>query len=69
MLQFLFCRGSNYFEVDVDISSSSVAASITNMVAGATKGLTVDLGVLIEGQVLEQLPEQLLGTVRYCPAF
>ncbi|KAL4450695.1 hypothetical protein ABPG77_001051 [Micractinium sp. CCAP 211/92] len=59
-----YARGSNYFEVDVDISSSSVAASVTNLVAGATKSLTVDLGVLLEGQTPQTLPEQLLGTIR-----
>jgi hypothetical protein len=57
-------RGERYFEVDVDIGASSVAASITNMVAGATKGLTLDMAVLIEGQKEEHLPEQLIGTVR-----
>lgn len=59
-----YSRGKNYFEVDVDISSSSVAASVTNLVAGATKSLTVDLGVLIEGQTAHTLPEHLLGTIR-----
>lgn len=48
----------------MDIGSSSVAASITNLVCGATKTLTIDLGVLVEGQAPETLPEQLLGTVR-----
>lgn len=56
--------GSNYLEVDVDIGASSVAASITNMVVGATKSLTLDMGVLIEGQSPATLPEQLLGTIR-----
>lgn len=41
-----------------------MAASITNVVCGATKSLTLDMGVLIEGQSPEQLPEQLIGTVR-----
>lgn len=58
------CRGANYFEIDVDIGSSSVAASVTNLVCGATKSLTIDLGVLLEGQTPETLPEQLLGTIR-----
>lgn len=51
--------------MDVDIGSSSVAASVTNLVCGATKSLTIDLGVLVEGQSPDQLPEQLLGTIRY----
>jgi len=59
-----YFRGENYFEVDVDIGASSVAASITNLVCGATKSLAVDLGVLVEGQIPAHLPEQLVGTVR-----
>lgn len=59
-----YYRGDKYFEVDVDIGANSVAASITNLVCGATKSLAVDLGVLIEGQSEEHLPEQLIGTVR-----
>lgn len=59
-----YYRGKNYFEVDVDIGANSVAASITNLVCGATKSLAVDMGVLIEGQSSETLPEQLIGTVR-----
>ena len=32
--------------------------------AGALKGLVIDMGILIEGRSREELPEQLLGTVR-----
>ena len=63
-LRTKYFRGDNYFEVDVDIGASSVAASITNLVCGATKSLAVDLGVLLEGQSPQHLPEQLIGTVR-----
>jgi hypothetical protein len=64
-----YCRGktdsgADYFEVDVDIGSSSVAASITNLVCGATRSLTLDMGVLLEGREEEHLPEQLIGTIR-----
>ncbi|KAK2077069.1 hypothetical protein QBZ16_004702 [Prototheca wickerhamii] len=63
-LRTKYFRGEKYFEVDVDIGASSVAASITNMVIGATKSLTLDMAVLIEGQSPEHLPEQLLGIIR-----
>lgn len=63
-LRTQYYRGERYFEVDVDIGASSVAASITNLVCGATKSLAVDLGVLVEGQTTQHLPEQLVGTVR-----
>lgn len=48
----------------MDIGSSTVAASITNLVAGATRSLALDMGVLVEGQAGPHLPEQLIGTVR-----
>lgn len=56
--------GADYFEVDVDIGSSSVAASITNLVCGATRSLTLDMAILLEGQSGEHLPEQLIGSIR-----
>ncbi len=57
-------RGPNYMEVDIDIGSSTVAASVVNLVYGATKSLVIDMAVLFEGQAEDELPEQLLGTVR-----
>jgi hypothetical protein len=50
-------------EVDVDVGSSSVAATVVNLVQGATKNLVVDMGIVLEGHSAEELPESLLGTV------
>ncbi|ETW04382.1 hypothetical protein H310_04667 [Aphanomyces invadans] len=57
-------RGANYFEVDIDISSNSVANTVVGMVKGVTKVLVVDLAFLLESQAEEELPETILGTVR-----
>ena len=57
--------GPQYFEIDVDISSSSVANTIVNLVKGSLKALIIDLAVLFEGKRADELPEQLLGTVRF----
>ncbi|OQR95268.1 hypothetical protein ACHHYP_00153 [Achlya hypogyna] len=57
-------RGDNYFEVDLDISSSSVANTVVGMVTGVTKILVVDMAFLLESQTEEELPEAILGTVR-----
>ncbi|EQC37848.1 hypothetical protein SDRG_04871 [Saprolegnia diclina VS20] len=57
-------RGDNYFEVDLDISSSSVANTVVGMVTGVTKILVVDMAFLLEAQTEEELPEAILGTVR-----
>ena len=53
-------------EVDLDVGSSSVAATVVGLVQGATKSLVVDMGIVLEGHTPEELPESLLGTVRRC---
>ena len=57
--------GNNYCEIDVDISSSSVANAIVNMVKGSVKTLVVDIAILLEAQSADELPEELLGCVRF----
>lgn len=63
-LRQTYHEGPGYFEVDIDVSSSRTAAAVVGMVSGATRSLTVDLGILLEGKCDEELPESLLGTVR-----
>ena len=57
-------RGPGYVEVDIDVGSSSVAATVVGLVQGATKSLVVDMGIVLEGHTRDELPESLLGTVR-----
>lgn len=52
-------------EVDIDVGSSSVAATVVNLVQGATRSLVVDMGIVLEGHSAEELPESLLGTVSH----
>lgn len=59
-----YSRGPNYVEVDVDVASSSVAATVVGLVMGATKSVVVDMGIVLEGHAGDELPEALLGTVR-----
>ncbi|CAL9759308.1 unnamed protein product, partial [Musa acuminata subsp. burmannicoides] len=56
---------SNYFEVDVDIGSSMVANAIVHLAFSYLTTLTVDLAFLIESQTQEELPEKILGAVRF----
>jgi hypothetical protein len=59
-----YFRGPRYFEVDIDVSSSSSANHVVGMVQGALKSLVIDLAVLLEGHFQDELPEALLGAVR-----
>jgi hypothetical protein len=52
-------------EIDVDIASSYVAQKILGVVRGYAKKLTMDLAVVIQGNSEEELPERVLGVVRF----
>ncbi|KAL3690321.1 hypothetical protein R1sor_016630 [Riccia sorocarpa] len=58
-------RGDNFMEVDVDIGSSMVASAIVHLAINYITTITVDLAFLIEGKTEEELPEKLLGAVRF----
>jgi hypothetical protein len=58
-------RGCSYFQVTVDVTSNTVANSVTKLVVNSITSLVVDLAPLIEGQAPGELPERLLGSVRY----
>lgn len=60
-----YCVADNFIEVDVDIGSSMVASAIVHLAFGYITTLTVDLAFLIEGQTVSELPERLLGAVRF----
>lgn len=60
-----FCVTENFLEVDVDIGSSMVASAIVHLAIGYITTLTVDLAFLIESQTQSELPERILGAVRF----
>lgn len=62
--QTRYFKTDQYFEIDVDISSSAVANGITRFVIGYMKALVIDLGFTVEGQAAEELPEELMGVIR-----
>ena len=49
-LKQYYFRGDNYFEIDVDISSSSIARSVTGLVIGYARSLVIDMAICIEGR-------------------
>lgn len=51
----------NYFEIDVDISSSSIAKNIVDVVIGYSKHVVLDMGFCLQGP----LPEILLGSCQF----
>lgn len=55
----------NFCEVDLDVGSSMVASAIVHIAIGYIKNLTVDLAFLIESQMESELPEQILGAIRF----
>lgn len=60
-----YCLGENFLEVDVDIGSSMVASAIVHLAFGYITTLTVDLAFLIESQTQSELPERVLGAMRF----
>ncbi|KAK9837547.1 hypothetical protein WJX84_003477 [Apatococcus fuscideae] len=60
-----YFRTDRYMEVDVDVASSSAANTVVKLVQGATRHLVVDMAILLEGHTEDELPEVLLGTIRY----
>mmetsp|Transcript_20061 Transcript_20061/g.28829 ORF Transcript_20061/g.28829 Transcript_20061/m.28829 type:complete len:350 (+) Transcript_20061:155-1204(+) len=61
----LYTRGDRFFEVDMDIGSSAVAARVLGLVRDFCSVLTVDVGVTIEGQSDEELPERVLCRMQW----
>jgi len=59
-------RGDNYFEVDVDISSSAIMTALIRFMLGYVTYLMVDIGFVVEAQTEEELPERLIGGARIC---
>jgi hypothetical protein len=50
-------RGPNYFELDIDVSSSLIAQRVVGIAYGYAKLLTVDLAMVLQGDARDELPE------------
>ncbi|KAM7267530.1 hypothetical protein ACFE04_009696 [Oxalis oulophora] len=61
----LYFRGTNYLEIEIDISSSMVARGVVNLVLGYLNNLEMQIAFLIQGNTQEELPECLLGVCSY----
>jgi hypothetical protein len=49
-----------YLEADLDVVASSAARAILSVVSSYVNVLTIDLGFVIQGNVEDELPEQML---------
>jgi len=58
-------KGDGYFEIDVDVGSSNVAGGVLKIVKGYITALTIDMAFLLEAQAVEELPEVILGSLRF----
>jgi len=61
-----YFKTSKYMELDVNVSSSIIASQIIGVCRGYAKHFTADVGIVIQGEREEELPEMLLsvGSVR-----
>ncbi|KAF0695291.1 Aste57867_13887 [Aphanomyces stellatus] len=59
-----YFAGTNYVEVAMDIASSTIAANIVGLCRGYSKQLVVDLHLTLQGDVEEELPERIFGSVQ-----
>jgi hypothetical protein len=57
-------RGANYFELDIDVSSSLIAQRVVGIAYGYAKLLTVDLAMVLQGDAPDELPEVPFAGVR-----
>lgn len=57
--------GIGYFEVCVDVGSSSVGGGLLKLVKGYLTSLTFDMCFVLEAQTVDELPEVSLGQLRF----
>lgn len=59
-----YYRGKNFFEVNIDVGSSYIASGIWGLVSSYVTSLVIDLGLVIQANEVEDLPEHVFGVIR-----
>ena len=62
-LKFKWCRGERYLAAYADISTSRVAAGISQLCQSLSRSFSIDLAILCEGRSDDELPEKIMGIV------
>lgn len=60
----LLCR-HRYVELSIDVTTNPAVSYIVRMVQGATRSMVIDHAYLLEGQYAHELPEVLVGAIRF----
>jgi len=60
-LKQYYHKEEHYFELDVDVGSSSVARNVVGLAMGYSKNIVVDMGLCLQGNDESELPEILFG--------
>ena len=55
-----YYKTDHYFEIDIDVATSTIARNIVGMMKDASKHLVIDLGFVLQGEKEEELPEVLM---------
>lgn len=63
-LKQYYVREDRFFELILDIGSSSVATGVLGLVSGYAKHITIDMAFLLEGNDETTLPEKVMATCR-----
>ncbi len=63
-LNQIYTRESHYFELAVDVASSTVAKYTVGIASSYAKSLVVDMAYCLEGRDVDELPEVLMGGFR-----
>jgi len=63
-LRQTYVRSDRYFELVLDIGSSSVASGVVRLALGYAKTLIVDMAFVLQGDDETTLPERVFGVAR-----
>ena len=58
-------RGPGYVETDVHVGSSFLASQIVSVCRGHGKQFSADVGIVLQAETAEELPERLLGCASF----